>query len=489
MRKRSRARRRKRSSKFRRIKAEVVSDQFPKVPSGIEGVDDVTHGGLPRGRPTLICGTAGTGKTIFGAVFLAQGAMKFQEPGVLVSFEETENEVAMNVKSLGIDVYELKARKKLLVEYIRLERREIEETGEYDLEGLFVRIGHAIDSIGAKRVVLDAIESVFSSFNNLAVIRSEMRRLFRFLKDKGVTSVVTGERANKDGITRHGLEEYISDCVIMLDHRVTEQVSTRRLRVVKYRGSFHGTNEYPFLIDERGISVLPLTGLRLRHEATSKRISTGIPRLDEMFDGKGYYVGSTVLLSGTAGSGKTSLAAKFAASCCERGERALYLSYEESPSQIIRNVSSVGINLGKFIHHKLLKIESSRPGSFGLESHLVNVSKYIDEFEPTVVIVDPITGFSSQGNTLEIHSMLTRMIDLMKGRRITAIFTSLVTVSEPVVTTDVAVSSLIDTWIVVREVEAMAQRRRGLFILKSRGMPHSSQVKEFRMSEKGIDLL
>ena len=397
---------------------------LPKAATGIEGLDEITGGGLPRGRPTLVCGGPGCGKTLLAAEFLIRGATQFNEPGALISFEETGEELTANVRSLGFDLDALIEDKKLAIDYVRVEPSEIEEVGEYDLEGLFVRLALAIDSVGAKRIVLDTIESLFGGFTNQALLRSELRRLFRFLKDKDVTAVITGERG-EGSLTRQGLEEYVSDCVILLDHRVNDQVSTRRLSIVKYRGSTHGTNEYPFLIDERGISVLPVTGLALDHAVSNERVSSGIPRLDAMLGGKGYYRGSSILVSGTAGTGKTSLAAHFAHETAKAGERVLYLAFEESPRQLMRNMRSIGIELEPFVEKGLMKLDASRPTLFGLEMHLVRIHKLVAEFKPSAVIVDPISNLVTNGTELETQSMLLRLVDFLKASQVTAFFTNL----------------------------------------------------------------
>ena len=362
---------------------------MPKAPTGIQGLDEITGGGFPRGRPTLVCGSAGAGKTLLSAEFLVRGAMEYDEPGVFMAFEETAAELAQNVRSLGFDLEELEKRKKLAVDFVRIERSEIDETGDYDLEGLFIRLGAAIDSIGAKRVVLDTIENLFAGLQNQGILRAELRRLFRWLKDRGLSAVITAERG-EGALTRHGLEEYVSDCVILLDHRVTDQISTRRLRIVKYRGTSHGTNEYPFLIDEDGFSVLPVTSLGLEHQVSEERISSGVPRLDTMLGGQGFYRGTTILASGTAGTGKTSLAAHFVDAACERGERCLYFSFEESPAQLIRNMRSIGLNLEKWSKKGLVQFHSSRATFYGLEMHLAIIHKIVQEFEPKAVVFDPI---------------------------------------------------------------------------------------------------
>jgi len=461
--------------------------QLPKSPTGIQGLDEVTGGGLPKGRPTLICGGSGCGKTLLAMEFLVRGARQFNEPGVFMAFEETAKDLTQNVASLGFDLKDLIARKKMVLDFVYIERSEIEETGEYDLEGLFIRLGQAIDSIGAKRVVLDTIESLFSGLPNPLILRAELRRLFRWLKDKGVTAIITGERG-EDTLTRQGLEEYVSDCVIVLDHRVSNQVSSRRLRVVKYRGSTHGKNEYPFLIDEDGILVLPVTSLGLQHIASTDRIPTGVARLDAMLGGAGYYRGSSVLVSGTAGTGKTSFAAHFAEAACRRGERALYFAFEESPSQIMRNMCSVGIDLEPWVKKGLLQFQATRPSFVGLEMHLTMIHKAVNAFKPQVVIVDPLSSFIIGGNETEVKSMLMRLVDFLKMNQITALFTNLTSGGGALELTDVAISSLIDTWLLLRNIEIGGERNRGMYILKSRGMAHSNQIREFLLTDHGVQL-
>ncbi len=459
-----------------------------KCPTGIAGLDEVTGGGLPRGRSTLVCGAAGCGKTLLAMEFIVRGALEYNEPGVFMAFEESEEELTKNFASLGFDLRGLSVRKKISVDHVYIERSEIEETGEYDLEGLFIRLGHAIDSIGAKRVVLDTIEALFSGMSNASILRAELRRLFRWLKTKGVTAIVTAERG--DGtLTRHGLEEYVADCVILLDHRVTEQISTRRLRVVKYRGSNHGTNEYPFLMDEDGVTVIPITSAGLDHQVSSERISTGIPSLDAMLGEKGYFRGSSVLVSGTAGTGKTSMVSAFAHAACARGERCLFFAFEESASQIARNMRSIGIDLAPWIKKGLLKFHNARPTSFGLEMHLTTMHKMVKEFQPAAFIVDPITNFVSVGFQIEVKATVTRIIDLLKTEGITALFTNLTSGGAALERTDLAVSSLMDTWILLRDMESNGERNRGIYVLKSRGMAHSNQIREFRMTDHGIDLV
>jgi circadian clock protein KaiC len=458
-----------------------------KTPTGIQGFDEITGGGLPTGRPTLICGGAGCGKTLFGMEFIVRGATQFDEPGVFMSFEETNDELIKNVASLGFDLEGLVKRKKIALDHVHIERSEIEETGEYDLEGLFVRLGYAIDSIGAKRVVLDTIESLFAGLPNQLILRSELRRLFHWLKEKGVTAIITGERG-EETLTRQGLEEYVSDCVIMLDHRVTEQTSTRRLRVVKYRGSLHGTNEYPFLIDENGFSILPITSLELKHKISNERISSGIIALDKMLEGKGYFRGSTILVSGTAGVGKTSVAAHFADEACRRGERVLFFCFEESPEQLMRNMLSIGIKLETWVKKGLLQFHAARPTFYGLEMHLAVTHKSVNNFKPHIVILDPINTFVIDEKDIAVKMMLMRIVDYLKSNQITALFTSFTSSDKVLENSDIAISSLIDTWILLRDIELSGERNRGMYVLKSRGMAHSNQIREFILTDHGVEL-
>jgi circadian clock protein KaiC len=460
-----------------------------KCPTGIAGLDEITGGGLPAGRPTLICGGAGSGKTMLAAEFLVRGATQYGEPGVFMMFEENAAELTANVRSLGFDLAKLAAKKKIVLDHVQIERSEIEETGEYDLEGLFIRLGHAVQSTGAKRVVLDTVEALFSGLPNHAILRAELRRLFRWLKDHGLTAVITGERGEQS-LTRYGLEEYVADCVIVLDHRIHEQISTRRLRVLKYRGSAHGTNEYPFLIGERGISVLPITSLRLDHQAPATRIPMGIARLDEMLGGKGVYRGSSVLVSGSPGTGKSSVGAAFADAACRRGERVLLFAYEESSAQIIRNMGSIGIDLEPWVKKGLLQIHSSRPTLHGLEQHLVMMHDAVSGFHPSVVVVDPISNLSLDRNASEVKPALMRLIDFLKQQQITTLFTSLTAGrGDPAEDSQLGVSSLMDTWLLLRNVEINGERNRTIYVLKSRGIAHSNQIREFVLSDKGIDLV
>jgi len=460
---------------------------FPKCTTGIQGLDEITGGGIPKGRPTLVCGGAGCGKTLLGIEFLVRGAVLHNEPGVFLAFEETAEELTQNVRSLGFDLDDLIQRRKLAVDYIHIERSEIDETGEYDLEGLFIRLGHAIDSLGAKRVVLDTLETLFSGLSNVAILRAELRRLFRWLKQKGVTAVITAERGN-GSLTRHGLEEYVSDCVLLLDHRVEGQISTRRLRIVKYRGSSHGTNEFPFLIGEDGVSVLPITSLQLQHKASSERISSGIPTLDAMLGGPGFFKGSSVLVSGTAGIGKTSLACHAADACCQRGERCLYIAFEESEAQLFRNMRSIGLDLEPWVKKGLLRFHIARPTMNGLELHLASIQKQVEAFQPHLMVVDPISNFVSAGTAPEARSMTTRLVDYLKSRQITTLFTNLNHADSNLEQTDLDVTSLIDTWLVLRDIELNGERNRGLYILKSRGMAHSNQIREFLLTDRGVQL-
>lgn len=461
---------------------------LPKSPTSIQGLDEITGGGLPKGRPTLVCGGAGCGKTLFAMEFLVRGATKYKEPGVFISFEETEKELTANVASLGFDLNKLVEQKKIWLEHIHLVRDDIEQSGEYDLEALFIRIHYAIESIGAKRVVLDTLETLFSGLPNPQILRAELHRLFRWLKKKGVTTILTAERG-EGTLTLQGLEEYASDCVILLDHRVSNQSSIRRLRIVKYRGSTHGTNEYPFLIDEDGFSVLPESSLSLNNTTSTERISTGIPRLDTMLSGKGYFKGSTVLVSGTAGTGKTSIAAQFVEAACKRGDRVLYFTFEESPNQLMRNMGSIGIILEPWVKKGILQFHATRPTLYGLETHLTTSIKLINQFKPDVVVLDPINAFVVGENRTEVKTLLLRLVDFLKMKRVTAFFTSLSSASDNMEESDVYVSSLIDTWLLVRDIEIGGERNRGLYVLKSRGMAHSNQIREFRLTNHGIELL
>jgi circadian clock protein KaiC len=472
---------------MKKTEHKLLNKNLLKSPTGIKGFDEITGGGLPAGRPTLVCGGAGCGKTLFAMEFLVRGITQFNEPGVFMSFEETNEELIKNVASLGFDLENLVKNKKIVLDHVHVERSEIEETGEYDLEGLFIRLGYAIDSIGAKRVVLDTIESLFAGLPNQLILRAELRRLFRWLKEKGVTAIITGERGDET-LTRQGLEEYVSDCVIMLDHRVTEQTSTRRLRVVKYRGSMHGTNEYPFLIDEDGFSVLPVTSLGLEHIVSNERISSGITELDKMLEGKGYYRGSTVLVSGTAGVGKTSVAAHFADSACKRGERVLYFCFEESPNQLMRNMRSIGIKLEPWVRKGLLQFQATRPTFYGLEMHLAVTHKAVNAFNPDLVILDPINTFVIGDKENEVKMMLMRIVDFLKAKQITALFTSLTSGDSVLESSDIGISSLIDTWLLLRDIELNGERNRGMYVLKSRGMANSNQIREFILTNHGVEL-
>jgi circadian clock protein KaiC len=458
-----------------------------KSPTGIRGLDEITGGGLPAGRPTLVCGGTGCGKTLLAMEFLVHGATEYGEPGVFMAFEETAAELTENVASLGFDLKALIARKLLRIDHVQIERYAFEETGEYDLEGLFLRLGDAIDSIKAKRVVLDTIEGLFARLSNPAIVREALHRLFRWLKEKGVTVIMTGERG-EGSLTRYGLEEYVSDCVIALDHRVLDQATTRRMRVVKYRGATHGANEYPFLIDKDGISIWPVTSVQLEHETSDERIPTGIERLDAMLGGPGYYRGSSILLSGMAGTGKTSVAATLADATCRRGERCQFFSFEESPAQIMRNMSTIGLDLQQWVKKGRLQFQTVRPFYYGLEMHLARIIRFINEFEPQVVIVDQMSGLETTGTPLELKAAMMRLIDFLKMKGITAMYTDLTSDGSSLALTDAAISSLVDTWLILRALELNGEHNRGLHILKSRGMPHSNQVREFIMSKHGIEL-
>jgi circadian clock protein KaiC len=478
----------KATSKKTVFKPQAIYKTLPKVLTGIPGFDEITFGGLPKGRSTLIYGNAGSGKTLFAMQFLIQGIVQYNEPGVFMSFEETENDLIANFSSLGIDLTKLGKEKKLLLDHVHFEKSEIGETGEYNLDGLFVRLNYAINSIGAKRVVLDTIESLFSGLTNIVILRAELRRLFAWLKEKGVTAIITGEKGN-GLMSRQGIEEYVSDCVVLLDNRVTEQSSTRRLRITKYRGSLHGTNEYPFLIEANGISIIPITSVGLSYSVSSERISSGIARLDTMLGGKGYFKGSSIMVSGTAGCGKTSLAAYLVISACSRGEKVLYFTLEESPYQIIRNMISIGIELEKWEKKGLLSFHSNRPTFYGSEAYLMSMHKKITEFDPKVVIIDPISSFMVENNSLEAKSIILRLIDYLKLRGITTFMTNLTAGGKELEHTEINITSQIDTWILLRDIEYNGERNRGVYILKSRGMEHSNQIREFKLTDKGADIL
>ena len=476
-----------RSGKSRQVKSATPLNTLAKCRTGIRGLDEITLGGLPQGRCTLVCGNAGCGKTLFGLEFLVRGATEFGEKGVCISFEESVAELTANTDSLGYHLGDLIEQKKIAVDFIFIERSQIEESGEYDLEGLFLRLDYAIRSIGAKRVLLDSVEALFAGLKNQSILRSELRRLFRWLKDRNLTAIITAERG-ENTLTRHGLEEYISDCVILLDHRVFQTILTRRLRVVKYRGSMHGTNEYPFLIEKDGISVLPVTSIGLDHAASNDRVPTGVAALDAMLGGKGYFRGSSILISGTAGTGKTSLASHFLNAACGRGERCVFLSFEESPDQMVRNMLSIGIDLRRWTDKHLLRFQSARPTMFGLEMHLAQIHRIVAEFDPAIVVIDPITSLLQSGTESETAGMLLRLVDFLKGKNITAVMTNLTFGREASEESGVNISALVDAWLLLRDIEMGGERNRGLYILKARGIAHSNQIREFLLTNRGIQL-
>jgi len=467
------------------IPAAEAAQPLAKARTGIGGLDEVTFGGLPAGRPTLICGGPGCGKTLLATTFLVNGAVMFDEPGVFMSFEETGDELIQNVASLGYDLGALVAQKEIAIDFVRVERSEIEESGEYDLEGLFVRLDFAINSIGAKRVVLDTLEVLFAGLGDTQILRAEIRRLFAWLKERNLTAIITAEQGTGT-LTRFGIEEYVSDCVLLLDNRVSKQITTRRLRVVKYRGSAHGTNEYPFLIDAQGVSVLPVTSAGLAHSASNEVISTGISGLNQMLGAGGFYSGTSILVTGTAGTGKTSLAAHFVESVCARGERCLYFAFEESPAQIIRNMRSIGLDLQPRVDAGLLRFEAARPSLFGLEMHLARMYREIEEFAPAAAVLDPISAL--RGDAGDVHSMLLRIVDLLKSRGITAFLTDLLAV-EGMDKADAGMSSLMDTWLSLVQLESNGERNRGIYVLKSRGMNHSNQIREYQLTSQGVELV
>jgi circadian clock protein KaiC len=461
---------------------------FPKCPTGINGLDEITNGGLPQGRPTLICGSAGCGKTLMGIEFLVRGATEYHEPGVLISFEESPEDLTQNVISLGWDLEQLIDEQKLAIDYIKIDSFQIEEIGNYDLEALFIRIGSLLDQIQAKRIVLDTLEVLFISLNNTAIVRAELQRLFRWLKEKGVTAIITGERG-ENSLTRQGLEEYVSDCVIRLDQRLQDELSTRRLQIVKYRGSQHGTNEYPFLITDNGISVLPITSVSLEHKVSQERISSGIPRLDTMLGNQGYFRGSSILITGTAGTGKSSFAAHFAAATCQRGERCLYLATEESPQQIMRNMHSLDLDLQPYVDQELLYFQAVRPTAYGLEMHLIMLHQYLQNFQISAVIIDPMSNLTISGSEHQTKIFFIRLIDFLKSHNVTVLLTNLTPGNSLFEYTEIGVSSLMDTWIDLRTLESNGERNRILYIIKSRGMLHSNQCREFLITPTGIEIL
>jgi len=462
------------------------TSKLPKCPTGIKGLDEITFGGLPKSRPTLICGGPGCGKTMLAMEFICRGAMLYNEPGVFMAFEEKEKDLIENFASIGFDLKGLIKEKKLLIDYVYIERSEFAETGEYDLEGLFVRLNAAIDSIKAKRVVLDTIEALFSGLSNESILRAELRRLFRWLKDKGVTAIITGEKGELF-LTKYGLEEYVADCVIFLDHKIDSQIATRRLKIIKYRGSNHGTNEFPFLIGEKGISVFPITSLMLNNSVSRKVVSTGIGTLDQMFEKKGYFKGSTILISGSAGSGKTTMGMAFADSMCRNNQRALYLTFEESQDQLTRDMLSVGIDLRKWLEKGLLKISANRSTFWGLEMHLVMAHKEIDEFNPEIVIIDPVTNLTQAGIREEARAMVARLIDYLKNKGITVILIDLNSVKRSE-GTEIDISSISDTWMNLSMENNGHKRDRRILIIKSRGMGHASEARDVVISGQGIEI-
>jgi circadian clock protein KaiC len=462
---------------------------LPKAPTGVSGLDEITFGGLPRGRTTLVTGGPGCGKTLLALEFLVHGAADHEEPGVFVAFEETAEEIQDNVRSLSLDLDRLVHQRRVALDYIRLERSEIEETGQYDLEGLFVRLEQLVSATGARRMVLDTLEVLFAGLSDHTRLRAELRRLFRWLKQRGITAIVTAETGPHGVLSRHGIEEYVSDCVIALDHRINMQISTRRLRIVKYRGSRHGANEYPFLIGPSGIVVFPITSLGLDYGAPAGRIPAGVPGLDEVLDGKGFMRGSSILVTGTAGTGKSSLAAGFVDAACARGERCLYFSMEESPDQIVRNMHSIGLDLGRWRRSGRLQLHSSRPTLYGLENHLASVYGAVRSFKPRVVIMDPLTNLGSVGSDNEVSAVLTRLIDFLKSQQITGLFTTLASHNADPEHSEVGVSSWMDTWLVVRSLEVSGTRRRALYVIKSRGMQHSDRIHELSFTRRGISVL
>ena len=461
-----------------------MGQALQKARTGITGLDELTRGGMPRGRPTLLCGGPGCGKTLLATGFLVHGALDQGEAGVFMSFDERIEDVEINSYSLGYDLGRLREQGLLAADFVHLDRNEIEESGAFDLEGLFVRLNLAVQAVGAKRVVLDSIDSLFASLPNEAIVRSELRRLLGWLKERGLTTIITAERG-QTGLTRHGVEEYVSDCVIVLDHRVIDEIATRRLRVVKYRGSVHGTNEYPFLIGTDGLTVLPVTTLGLEHTVSEERILTGIAGLDEMLEGRGYYKGSSVLISGGPGTGKTSLAAHFVGAACARGQRCLYFSLEESPRQLVRNMRSIGVELQKWIDQGLLNCHAARPTEYGLETHLALMHKVIRESAPGIVVVDPVSALVGGGERGQVQVMVLRLVDFLKSKNTTTMFLSLQT--EPTLAqTELNVSSLMDSWLTLTIPSRDGAALRALQIIKSRGMAHPMQPHAMEITARGV---
>lgn len=456
-----------------------------KAPTGIPGLDAVTGGGLPRGRCSLVCGGPGTGKTLLGAQFLVHGARDLGEPGVLMTFEETQRDLEDNVASLGFDLKGLQRDGKVVIDHVVVNRAEIEQAGAFDLDGLFIRIGYAVDLVGAKRIVLDTIESLFSGLPDELAVRSEVRRLFGWIRERGLTAVITAEAGEKT-LTREGLEEYVSDCVITLNQTVRDEVATRRLRIVKYRGSAHVANEIPFLIDDRGFSVVPITELRLDRPAPRQRVSTGVPGLDRLLGGRGLYRGSVALVSGTAGTGKTTLAAHFVEAACRRGERALYFSFEESPQTLERDMAAVGIDLDRWVRKGLLRFHAARTNSQGLEGHLGAMHRAMQDFKPHVVAFDPVSGFTSQGDAWQAKNMLVLLMDAIRAAGATALLTNLTVGGAALESTTSGISSTADAWILLRDAESDGERNRLIHVLKARGIAHSNQVHEFAITDEGI---
>ncbi len=459
-----------------------MHQQLKKAASGIKGLDEITGGGLPAGRPTLVCGGPGSGKTLLGVMFLVRGATREGEPGVLMSFDERISEIETNSLSLGLDLAELQSKQLLATDYLHIERQEITETGEYDLEGLFIRLAYAVDKVRARRVVLDGIDALFAGIPNQAILRAELRRLFTWLKEHDLSAVVTAERG-EGSLTRHGIEEYVSDCVILLEQRVRDELATRRLRIVKYRGSSHGTNEYPYLIDETGLSLVPVTSLGLRHPVWEERIPTGIAGLDAMLDGKGYYKGSSILISGGPGTGKTSIGAHFARAAAERGERCLYWTFEESEAQLVRNMRTIGIDLRAFLDDNRLVVDAVRPTSYGLEMHLARMLHRFQQVRPDVVVIDPLTALRASGSAGQSGIMVLRLIDFLKSAGATALYLN---VQDSEDQSDLNISSLMDTWIMLRNPRRETGLERRLYIVKSRGMPHSPNLCRLDIEATGV---
>ena len=477
----------KSNSKKNIAETELSITKLPKSLTGIQGLDDITYGGIPQNRPTLLVGSIGTGKTIFAMEYIINGITMFNEPGVFMTFEEQTDELQINVTSMGYNLSKLIADNKIYLEHLHIDHREIQATGKYDIEGLFIRIEMAIEKVKAKRIVLDALDTLFIGLDS-QILRSEIKRLFFWLKEKKVTAIITSE-VGDIFLTRLGFEEVVADCVIELNNRLNNQISTRRLRIVKYRGSYHSTNEYPFMIDHKGITIFPIISEAPQIIVSNERISSGIKQIDEMLDGRGFYVGSSILVSGSAGTGKSSIAASFIKDVCEKKGTALYCAFEEAPNQIKRNMASIGIFLEPYEKSGNLHFYYSRPTLQTLELHFIAIKKLIKQINPSVVILDPITNLMIENINSDIRTMLTRFVDYLKMEQITVLLTATLTVSSlELIQSNEGISSMVDTCIMIQEKNIIDSRRRTLYIMKSRGICNSKKEVEFIITSEGISI-